>query len=242
MEPRILYMLTYTLILFNWASCSATIPEDVTVSPNSSDFTNVSSSQTPYSPQSYVDIAKACWSRYTLMMDNVEHENLCEWHKVNRLQPNVDTRQKQLSAWSSLVLSYSRHNKLYTLSVMEIQESPLFNNKKIQRKLPLESVQVVLEELRKKGNLEWLDKTKARFLIMWRRPDEWGKVIYQWVSKNGMTNSVFTLYELISGDDTAGEEFHGLEEAMLLRSLEALQTEHKAEIITLNDSRGVKFF
>ncbi|XP_069809444.1 vacuolar protein-sorting-associated protein 25 [Dendropsophus ebraccatus] len=158
------------------------------------------------------------------------------------LQPNVDTRQKQLSAWSSLVLSYCRHNKLYTMNVMEIQESPLFNNKKIQRKLSLESVQVVLEELRKKGNLEWLDKNKTRFLIMWRRPDEWGKVIYQWVSKNGMTNSVFTLYELISGDDTEGEEFHGLDEAMLLRSLEALQIEHKAEIITLNDSKGVKFF
>ncbi|KAE8575745.1 hypothetical protein XENTR_v10003930 [Xenopus tropicalis] len=97
------------------------------------------------------------------------------------LQPNVDTRQKQLSAWSSLVLSYCRHNKLYTMNLMEIQESPLFNNKKIQRKLSLESVQVVLEELKKKGNLEWIDKNKSRFLIMWRRPDEWGKVIYQWV-------------------------------------------------------------
>ncbi|KAE8575750.1 hypothetical protein XENTR_v10003930 [Xenopus tropicalis] len=91
------------------------------------------------------------------------------------------------------------------MNLMEIQESPLFNNKKIQRKLSLESVQVVLEELKKKGNLEWIDKNKSRFLIMWRRPDEWGKVIYQWVSKNGMTNSVFTLYELISGDDTEGE-------------------------------------
>ena len=62
------------------------------------------------------------------------------------------------------------------------------------------------------------------------------------MSKNGLTNSVFTLYELISGDDTANEEFHGLDEAMLLRALQALQQEHKAEIITLDDGRGVKFF
>uniref|UniRef100_A0A493TY52 Vacuolar protein-sorting-associated protein 25 n=1 Tax=Anas platyrhynchos platyrhynchos TaxID=8840 RepID=A0A493TY52_ANAPP len=55
------------------------------------------------------------------------------------------------------------------------------------------------------GNLEWLDKNKTSFLIMWRRPEEWGKLIYQWVSKNGLTNSVFTLYELVSGDDTAEE-------------------------------------
>ncbi|NWZ09033.1 VPS25 protein, partial [Agelaius phoeniceus] len=109
-------------------------------------------------------------------------------------------------------------------------------------KLPLESIQVVLEELRKNGNLEWLDKNKTSFLIMWKRPEEWGKLIYQWVSKNGLTNSVFTLYELVSGDDTENEEFHGLDEATLLRALQALQQEHKAEIITLDDGRGVKFF
>ncbi|XP_023798277.1 vacuolar protein-sorting-associated protein 25, partial [Cyanistes caeruleus] len=109
-------------------------------------------------------------------------------------------------------------------------------------KLPLESIQVVLEELRKNGNLEWLDKNKTSFLIMWKRPEEWGKLIYQWVSRNGLTNSVFTLYELASGDDTENEEFHGLDEATLLRALQALQQEHKAEIITLDDGRGVKFF
>uniref|UniRef100_A0A3Q3EUK0 Vacuolar protein-sorting-associated protein 25 n=1 Tax=Labrus bergylta TaxID=56723 RepID=A0A3Q3EUK0_9LABR len=121
------------------------------------------------------------------------------------LQPNVDTRQKQLAAWCSLALSYCRHHKLYTLDVMEAQESPVFNNKKIERKLSMEAIQVVFEELRKKGNLEWLDKNKSRCLVMWRRPEEWGKLIYQWVSKNGMVNSVFTLYELSNGDDTEGE-------------------------------------
>uniref|UniRef100_A0A9L0ICB5 Vacuolar protein-sorting-associated protein 25 n=1 Tax=Equus asinus TaxID=9793 RepID=A0A9L0ICB5_EQUAS len=109
-------------------------------------------------------------------------------------------------------------------------------------KLPVESIQVVLEELRKKGNLEWLDKNKSSFLIMWRRPEEWGKLIYQWVSRSGQNNSVFTLYELTNGEDTEDEEFHGLDEATLLRALQALQQEHKAEIITVSDGRGVKFF
>ncbi|KAI2658886.1 Vacuolar protein-sorting-associated protein 25 [Labeo rohita] len=118
------------------------------------------------------------------------------------LQPNVDTRQKQLAAWCSLVLSYCRHRKLYTLDVLEAQESPVFNNKKIERKLSVEAIQVVFEELRKKGNLEWLDKNKSRCLIMWRRPEEWGKLIYQW----------------------------------------ALQADGKAEMITMDDGKGVKFF
>ncbi|PKU31068.1 serine threonine-protein kinase wnk4 [Limosa lapponica baueri] len=33
-------------------------------------------------------------------------------------------------------------------------------------------------------------------------------------------------------------EFHGLDETMLLRALQALQQEHKAEIITLDDGRA----
>uniref|UniRef100_A0A8C0XLY8 Vacuolar protein-sorting-associated protein 25 n=1 Tax=Castor canadensis TaxID=51338 RepID=A0A8C0XLY8_CASCN len=159
-----------------------------------------------------------------------------------RLQPNVDTRQKQLAAWCSLVLSFCRLHKQSSMTVMEAQESPLFNNVKLQRKLPMESIQIVLEELRKKGNLEWLDKNKSSFLIMWRRPEEWGKLIYQWVSRSGQNNSVFTLYELTNGEDTEDEEFHGLDEATLLRALQALQQEHKAEIITISDGRGVKFF
>lgn len=56
---------------------------------------------------------------------------------LHRLQPNADTRQKQLEAWCSLALSYCRHHKLYTLDVMEAQESPMFNNKKIERILKL---------------------------------------------------------------------------------------------------------
>uniref|UniRef100_A0A8C7DKF4 Vacuolar protein-sorting-associated protein 25 n=1 Tax=Oncorhynchus kisutch TaxID=8019 RepID=A0A8C7DKF4_ONCKI len=121
------------------------------------------------------------------------------------LQPNVDTRQKQLAAWCSLALSYCRHHKLYTLDIMEAQESPVFNHKNIDRKLSMEAILIVFEELRKKGNLEWLDKNKTRCLVMWRRPEEWGKLIYQWVSQNGMVNTVFTLYELINGDDTERE-------------------------------------
>ncbi|XP_041282273.1 vacuolar protein-sorting-associated protein 25 [Onychostruthus taczanowskii] len=158
------------------------------------------------------------------------------------LQPNGETRQKQLSAWCALALAYSQEHRLPAMTVREAQDIPLFANHRLQRKLPLESIQVVLEELRKNGNLEWLDKNKTSFLIMWKRPEEWGKLIYQWVSKNGLTNSVFTLYELVSGDDTENEEFHGLDEDTLLRALQALQQEHKAEIITLDDGRGVKFF
>lgn len=36
--------------------------------------------------------------------------------------------------------------------------------------------------------------------------------------------------------------FHGLEEWMLLRALQSLQADGKAEVITMGDGKGVKFF
>uniref|UniRef100_A0A3P8VD48 Vacuolar protein-sorting-associated protein 25 n=1 Tax=Cynoglossus semilaevis TaxID=244447 RepID=A0A3P8VD48_CYNSE len=158
------------------------------------------------------------------------------------LQPNVDTRQKQLAAWCSLALTYCRHHKLYTLDIMEAQESPVFNNKKIERiiKTTMNELLIVLTS----GNLEWLDKNKSRCLVMWRRPEEWGKLIYQWVSHQTERQVNIFIFPETSQTNPSRflPEFHGLEEWMLLRSLQALQSDGKAEIITMDEGKGVKFF
>ncbi|ELT92317.1 hypothetical protein CAPTEDRAFT_161891 [Capitella teleta] len=158
------------------------------------------------------------------------------------LQPNADTRRKQLDAWRSLVLDYHRHNKQYTLDIAEAQSSDLFFNKSINRKLSLESINTVLEELRKTENLEWKDKSKKQCMIMWRSPAEWAKLIYQWVTNNGMNNTVCTIYELQNGDDTKDEDFHGLDSWLLDKALKLLVSQHKAETISYDGSDGVKFF
>ena len=31
------------------------------------------------------------------------------------------------------------------------------------------------------GHLEWQDATRSRCLVMWRTPEEWGDILYQWV-------------------------------------------------------------
>jgi hypothetical protein len=51
----------------------------------------------------------------------------------SRLQPNVDTRGRQLEVWGDLVLQYTKHHRLDTLDVTEMAASPLFYNKDIQR-------------------------------------------------------------------------------------------------------------
>ncbi|XP_013396325.1 vacuolar protein-sorting-associated protein 25 [Lingula anatina] len=158
------------------------------------------------------------------------------------LQPNLDTREKQLQSWCSLILSYQKHIKSHTLDVVEMQTSSLFYNKSIERKLSLESIYLILDRLEKKGHIEWLDKSKKQCYLMWRTPQEWGNTIYKWAKEAGLVNTVCTFYELTDGDDTAGQEFHGLEPDLLVKALKVLESQGKAEIIEMDESRGVKFF
>ena len=103
-----------------------------------------------------------------------------------------------------------------------------------------ESITVVFKELEDKGNVEWTDKAKTRCNIYWRSPEEWGALIYNYVKQRGQTNTVCTLYELTEGTDVVGQPFHGLDEAVLIKSLKTLEFQKKAEIFPNNE--GVKFF
>lgn len=158
------------------------------------------------------------------------------------IQPNIDTRKKQLEAWCQIVLDQLRKGKGYSLDVNEAQKS-IFSNKEINRKLSIDGIYMVLEELQKRGHLEWKDaKTKKECLVMWRTPEEWGKLIYKYITDRSMTNTVCTLFELSNGDETEGEEFHGIEQWLLVRALKTLEADGKAELMKFGDNEGVKFF
>ncbi|XP_005104944.1 vacuolar protein-sorting-associated protein 25 [Aplysia californica] len=158
------------------------------------------------------------------------------------IQPNIETRKKQLEAWCTLVLTYQKHMKQYNLDVNEAQNSELFYNKQLNRRLNLDAMYTVLEELRKRGNLEWKDKNRSACTLMWRSPAEWGNMIYSWISSRAMNNTVCTLFELSEGEDSVGQDFHGLDKGILLRALKSLEAEGKAEVIDFDGNEGVKFF
>ena len=98
---------------------------------------------------------------------------------------------------------------------------------------------------KKTGHVEWDSETaKERCYVMWRTPAEWGEQLYAWIESNGMTDTVCTLYELHSGDDTVNEEFHGIDINVLLKALQDLERRGKAQVFTAEDPPevGVKFF
>ncbi|XP_026758689.1 vacuolar protein-sorting-associated protein 25-like isoform X2 [Galleria mellonella] len=158
------------------------------------------------------------------------------------IQPHTETRTKQLEAWQQLIVEYLKSTKQSTIDVRESQNSPLFNNASINRKLSQEAVLTILEDMAKTGRAAPIDKSKNIWEIYWHSLDEWGNMIYSWASNNGLNNSVCTIFELREGENTVDEEFHGLDVNILIKALKRLETKGKCELMEFNDSQGVKFF
>jgi ESCRT-II complex subunit VPS25 len=136
------------------------------------------------------------------------------------------------------VLSYQKSQNQAILSVNE--DTPLFNNTTINRTLPLEGRILVLDGLSKTGNAATVDKRKLEWEIYWFTLEEWANLIHSWATDSGMTYTVCTLFEITSDDNSKGQEFHNLDERVLLKALKVLETRGKCEVFDNNE--GVKFF
>ncbi|KAF1989273.1 ESCRT-II complex, vps25 subunit [Aulographum hederae CBS 113979] len=156
------------------------------------------------------------------------------------LQPNLTTRASQLSSWSTLIQSYARSSHLFSLSLLDALDSPLFHNKALGRRLSARDARVVVDWMASSeggGRAEW----KNRFYIFYRRPEEWAEVVEAWVERTGQKGTVLTLYELTESDAVSGEEFCGMPGELLGRCLGVLVKRGRAQVFGEGGGEGVKF-
>src|SRR5690606_19711745 len=126
------------------------------------------------------------------------------------------------------------------LDTIEIQHTPLFYNKTIDRKLSIDGIRTVMDHMVSQKLAKWQDS--HRCFIFWRSLDEWADLIYNWAVSIGNLNTVCTFYELVQGDDTTDQPFYGIGTEVLRTFLEKLQDSGRAEIINVDGTEGVKFF
>ncbi|KAK7953767.1 ESCRT-II complex- vps25 subunit [Apiospora saccharicola] len=187
-------------------------------------------------------------------------------------QTNVNTRRAQLEKWSSLILAYCAHHRLYKLSLSASAasnsnsdsshnnnsaeanaEENLFHNRRLNRRLSTADAREVLDFMRKEGRAEFVgggggggggDGSTGGDVawIYWKTPEEWAKELESWVDETAQKGTVLTLYELTQGEDTRGSTFHGLDPDLLQKALQVLVKRGKAQIFGQEDSQGVKFF
>ncbi|KAK1248692.1 hypothetical protein MKX08_006912 [Trichoderma sp. CBMAI-0020] len=182
-------------------------------------------------------------------------------------QPNLTIHHAQLTKWSSLVLAYARHHRIFRLALSAAADSDLFYNRQLDRRLAPPDIREVVDFMRKDGRAEYLqpgdgsgsgsngDASAASaaaagagagagdvVLIYWRKPQEWAALIEAYVDETAQKGSVLTVYELTEGENTRGTEFHGMDNGVLMKALNILVKRGKAQIFGSEDSLGVKFF
>ena len=129
-------------------------------------------------------------------------------------------------------------NSVTTIDLSSASELELFNNVNINRRLPVDGIKEVLDDLAARGNFEWGDKSKRRGLVFWRSPEQVGQDIYKWVKDSGQTGTVMTILEIVEeGDNNA---WRGVSHEVVLKALKTLECDKKCEIF--DGEEGVKFF
>jgi ESCRT-II complex subunit VPS25 len=165
-------------------------------------------------------------------------------------QVNEQTRQAQFKYWDSLILSYCRHYRIFTLDLTRVNsqgqqtrgaiDGELFCNAKIQRSLNVDAIRTIFDHMVKEGHMEWLSKDSV--LVYWKRPEEWATEIRNWVRDSGQNGTVMTLYELTDGDLAQNQEFAGLDETLLRKSVNILVGRNEAVLMKASDGTvaGIK--
>mmetsp|Transcript_10873 Transcript_10873/g.16559 ORF Transcript_10873/g.16559 Transcript_10873/m.16559 type:complete len:177 (+) Transcript_10873:56-586(+) len=156
------------------------------------------------------------------------------------IQPVQATRIKQLDIWKQLILEYHMTRNLHTMTLTEF---PYFENQSIDRKLSREGVLAVISHLIASGNAEWEDDNRSRARIMWRTAEAVASDIYSWVTSNGYIGTVFTVYELLNGEEYSDSGFGQTDPYLFKRALYALEKQNKCTVIegANSDEDGVKF-
>ncbi len=144
--------------------------------------------------------------------------------------------------WSTLVLSYCKENKLTHFPIVDMMSSDLFHNKKISRQVSTELARAIIDHMVTHGTAKWEGKDKLRATIILRTLQGWADLIYKWAERMGNLNTVTTVFEILDGDDTTEEEFHGMDRDLFHRTMALLEKDGKAKLFDVGGAgEGVKF-
>lgn len=172
------------------------------------------------------------------------------------LQPVATTRSSQFQSWSTLIQSYCRFQRAFSLSLIDALSTPLFHNTTLGRQLSLRDAKAVLtwmaspeggqrvEFISSGSKKKAVDESEGgRVWIYWRRPEEWAQQLEEWVDRTGQKGVVLTLYEIVEGEASVKEEFAGMDMELLRMSLGVCVKRGKAQIFSSGgEGEGVKFF
>lgn len=127
-------------------------------------------------------------------------DSLPKWVKAPwmYIKPTKESQvDSWLESWSAIVLDYSRIFVIHVININELRNVHPFNNTKINKRLSLDQVREIIDQLVKQNVAKWLDeKTKTRARIYWKTNDEWADHLLDFMIETGRVVEIHSLFDL----------------------------------------------
>jgi len=161
------------------------------------------------------------------------------------IQPHAETRERQLKIWGNILIEYFQANKVTECTSAELasDSNKIFVNQTIKRRLPIEGIKLVLENLAKINMIDWKTPAKESFFVYYYNPHEIADLIMKWSATNIKKGKLETLQWISSGEETdEKDKLHGMPLEILFKACKVLEGTGKVQIYELEGREyAVKF-
>ena len=166
-----------------------------------------------------------------LINPNYKFPDYYSWPFFFTLQKHGETRRKQLLMWTELILNFCKDNKVWRLSKSVFYEN-LGKNPKINRKLPLDSVETIFSFMIDKKSAMYVNekKSKDEIFILWKTVAEWEEFIYQAAVGRQSIDKLETLDYITNDDDNSHEEYYKMDRELFIMILKHLEKNGKCTV------------
>ncbi|KAF8208711.1 ESCRT-II complex vps25 subunit [Mycena galopus ATCC 62051] len=161
-------------------------------------------------------------------------------------QPHPDTNATVTAHWTTLILGYARHRKLFVLRVEDAETTEtewleVLRNERINRKILPSYLSALIATMVSK-NLATYDPPgqNRSALLYWRLPEEWAEVLHGWAISTGQLNTILTFYEIT--DPPIPSPLSNIPINLLRKAIAILAKTGRSQLITISDGEGVRLF
>jgi ESCRT-II complex subunit VPS25 len=187
-------------------------------------------------------------------------------------QPVLETWQKQRSLWSEHILSYCRQHRLFRITYN--QPAELFHNASINSTplTEISMAQTLTQPLLGRASKELFDgvveymvgsghlvpivepwtaaagkkgQQPGSYYILWMSMEQWSQELLKWAADMAATPStIYTVFELLEGDQCADRLFYQMDAGLLLMVLDAMERRQLVQVLRISEDLkefGVKF-
>ena len=135
--------------------------------------------------------------------------------------------------WKTLILSYAKSLKKWSLTFNELYESPICQNASINRRLKMDSIKqiakwMVQNKFAAYTSAEGGDVEPDKIFVYWLSPSDIGSAIFEWAKDTGKIGSIETVIDIIEDEFSTDKIFHNIPIEIALNALYMLQDEGKS--------------